>query len=195
MTIWFTSDPHFGHARICELSGRPFASVDEMNDALVDNWNSRVRPSDWVFALGDMCLGTFSESVKQLARLNGIRVLLPGNHDRVSSLYHGSEAKKREWHDAYTSAGFFVSGEILEMTTLFPEIGKVKLSHFPYAGDSHDEERFKEARPVDDGSWLLHGHVHEAWKVNGRQINVGVDVWDYAPVARETLLEIMMEAA
>ena len=65
--------------------------------------------------------------------------------------------------------------------------------HFPYEGDSHDEDRFTRWRPVDDGAWLLHGHVHTSWQVNGRQINVGVDVWDYAPVS-EAALAALIEA-
>ena len=44
--------------------------------------------------------------------------------------------------------------------------------------------RYIEHRPDDDGGWLLHGHVHEKWRQNGRQINVGVDAWNFAPGQR-----------
>lgn len=67
-------------------------------------------------------------------------------------------------------------------------------SHYPYAGDSQDgPDRYTERRPADEGGWLLHGHVHHQWRVNGRQINVGVDVWDFAPVSAETLLGIIAD--
>ena len=66
---------------------------------------------------------------------------------------------------------------------------RVLLSHFPYAGDSHDEDRYAQFRLRDEGIPLLHGHEsfrerrtkHGTW-----HINVGVDWWDYAPVAAET---------
>lgn len=48
-------------------------------------------------------------------------------------------------------------------------------------------DRYREERPADEGRWLLHGHVHERWRQRGRQINVGVDVWDYAPVSLEAI--------
>jgi calcineurin-like phosphoesterase family protein len=63
--------------------------------------------------------------------------------------------------------------------------------HFPYRGDSHDQDRYVEHRPVDEGAWLLHGHVHERWRVLDRMINVGVDVWDYRPVSEATLADLI----
>ena len=63
--------------------------------------------------------------------------------------------------------------------------------HFPYEGDSHDHDRYPDHRPLDDGEWLLHGHVHQRWRVRGRMINVGVDVWDYAPVPEDELVALL----
>lgn len=57
MTVWFTADQHFGHARLLELSvarGAAFPTVAEMNARLVHNWNSVVRPDDTVWVLGDV---------------------------------------------------------------------------------------------------------------------------------------------
>jgi len=64
---------------------------------------------------------------------------------------------------------------------------------FPYRGDCYDHDRYVSHRPADAGAWLLHGHVHERWKVRERMINVGVDVWDYAPVAERALAELIAE--
>src|ERR1017187_8378616 len=63
MATWFTADQHFGHKRIIELSGRPFGSVEEMNEAVVDRWNAVVAPDDLVWVLGDFALGRIGESV------------------------------------------------------------------------------------------------------------------------------------
>jgi hypothetical protein len=62
---------------------------------------------------------------------------------------------------------------------------------FPYRGDSYDEDRFVDARPVDRGGWLLHEHVHKRWRVQDRMINVGVDAWHQAPVSRAELIGLI----
>ena len=69
----------------------------------------------------------------------------------------------------------------------------VRACHFPYHGDSRDEQRFDHHRPIDDGGVLLHGHVHTRWRVEGRQINLGCDVWDYRPVAEDELEPVVTQ--
>lgn len=78
MTIFFTGCTHFDHANILKLANRPFASVEEMNEALVERWNAKVRPTDTVFHLGDVSWGGMS---KWVPRLYGRKVLIRGNHD------------------------------------------------------------------------------------------------------------------
>ena len=58
METFFTSDHHFGHRRIIDYCGRPYAHVDEMDEALIANWNARVGHSDVVYHLGDFTLKT-----------------------------------------------------------------------------------------------------------------------------------------
>ena len=73
----------------------------------------------------------------------------------------------------------------------------VKLHHMPYLNAYEDTTHAgwlkPEHYPVDDGRWLIHGHVHGLWRQKGRMINVGVDVWNYRPVAAETLLQMIEE--
>ena len=58
----------------------------------------------------------------------------------------------------------------------YEELGKfLTYSHYPYVGDSRDKDRFTGMRPMDTGGYLVHGHVHEKWRTNGRMFNVGVD--------------------
>lgn len=68
--VFFTSDTHFFHARIIKHAGRPFGSVDEMNDTLIRNWNRIVPKDGFVFHLGDFCLGTVYEWNSILDQLN-----------------------------------------------------------------------------------------------------------------------------
>lgn len=188
MEIFYTSDMHFGHVRICELANRPFDSVDEMNQAMIDNWNGLVRENDYVIVTGDACMGQIAESLSLINRLNGSKILVLGNHDRPHPSNNKKEAKRAHWHAEYSKYFDHIGMEYDATIADVP----VRYCHFPVTGDSHDEDRFVEYRPeIPDGGWLIHGHVHEAWRVNGRQINVGVDVWDFAPVHIDTIAEII----
>lgn len=82
---WFTSDTHFYHENILkyESDARPFATVEEMNETLIERWNSRVKPKDNVYHLGDFCFGGV-QNVSIAARLNGSKRLVLGNHDKYA---------------------------------------------------------------------------------------------------------------
>lgn len=179
--IWFTSDPHYHHKKVIGFCGRPFATVEEMNEALIERWNECVRPEDTVYVLGDFCFGGAGKQSEILKRLNGYKILIKGNHDERAHkmLKYGFD----EVH--------------YEMLTHIPGLGKVRLSHYPYGPTNIFwrllfwwkgwDLRHLDWRPKDTGDVLLHGHVHTVWKVKGRQINVGVDCWDYRPVSVDTI--------
>ena len=67
----------------------------------------------------------------------------------------------------------------------------VLLHHFPYRNEADPNQKHFAHRPVDQGRWLIHGHVHDRWKVIKKQINVSVEVWDFSPVAIETLAQLI----
>ena len=188
MRIFYTADLHLGHARINELSGRPFSSVEAMNAALIKRWNSRVEPDDHVYVLGDVCMGRLDESLALIKLLHGRKLLVVGNHDRpfTDDAVKRQAASKRYFDAGFDAIGYQWLGQTLRNSQ------RVLLCHFPYQGDSHDVDRYVDRRPPDDGkTWLLHGHVHEAWRQRGRQINVGVDAWAGAPVPQETIIEMI----
>lgn len=191
MARWFTSDLHLGHTNIIEYCGRPFHSVGEMNAAIVSRWNEAVASDDEVWVLGDVAMGRMDETLQLVGELAGRKTLLTGNHDRCWAGKPGVRRERvSEWRGHYYRAGFdtIVDG-CVDLT-----IGgfDVRACHFPYRGDSQDHDRYVEHRPVDDGvSWLLHGHVHESWRVADRMINVGVDVWGFRPVAESELVDLI----
>jgi calcineurin-like phosphoesterase family protein len=85
---FFTSDSHFGHKNILEYEkdARPFKTIEEMNEKLIDNWNSVVGVKDIVYHLGDFAFG--QRNINIAGRLNGRKKLVMGNHDNYpSSLY------------------------------------------------------------------------------------------------------------
>jgi calcineurin-like phosphoesterase family protein len=175
VTTWFTSDEHYGHRNIIEYSGRPFANVDEMTRELIARHNAAVSKDDEVWHLGDFSLD--ERLVPQiLPQLKGRHRLVVGNHDRCHPCHKKSNGATRR----YLLYGF-------ETVSFQVHMGPWLLNHLPYVGDSSHEARYPEWRPKDDGRWLLHGHVHELWKVRDRMINVGVDQWDYRPVALNEL--------
>ena len=85
-SVFLVSDTHFGHMGVCRFTRndgvtklRPYDSPEEMDEAMVRAWNERVKPTDKVYHLGDVVINR--KSLKTLARLNGDKVLIRGNHD------------------------------------------------------------------------------------------------------------------
>jgi calcineurin-like phosphoesterase family protein len=81
MTTFFFSDPHFGHYNIIEYQSRPFQTTEDMDAAMIENWNRVVTPGDHVFLLGDVSLHEPEKTYEILHRFNGTITLVLGNHD------------------------------------------------------------------------------------------------------------------
>jgi calcineurin-like phosphoesterase family protein len=192
--IYFTSDLHFWHANIIKFCNRPFSSVEDMNEAMVRNWNAVVQPEDTVYCLGDVAMA-FRSIELYSQRLNGTKYLVPGNHDFCHS-YHkkGRNLKNRqEWVAKYEALGWKV---LPEQTTLeIPGVATVNLCHHPYIMIGPGDDKYENWRPKDDGRWLICGHVHEKWKVVGRMINIGVDQWNFKPVSIEEVKNIICSSS
>ncbi len=187
MTRWWTSDQHFGHENIIRYCARPFANSDEMSEAMVERWNDVVADSDEVWMLGDLVMNQLPKRLKDhVARLKGHKILVPGNHDACWQ-HHRKGPKQKEVY--YRLGGI---AEILDdpAPVSLADVD-VLVNHFPYRNDSHHDQRYQQYRPEDTGGWLLHGHIHEKWRQNDRQINVGVDAWDFAPVDDDTLADLI----
>ena len=176
--IFFTSDSHFGHSNIIQFCNRPFANVEEMNEALIENWNSVVGPDDIVFHLGDFAWGGSQVWNSILDRLNGHIYLSVGNHD------------EKNMRPGYMSKFAHVSYQMhinIENTSIY-------LNHYPfltYGGIYRSE-------PV----WQLFGHVHsrnglsgaDTWRLGcllPTQYDVGVDNNNYTPVSFDKVKEII----
>lgn len=189
MTNYFTSDTHFGHARIIELCNRPFRDISHMDEMLIHNWNITVSPEDTVYHLGDVALGSWERWDNILTRLNGYKILVVGNHDRIfgeNSVKHQERFRPlyEGWFDVVASVGSIVI-----------DGHHVMLSHFPYDGDSHGEDRYSEYRLLDQGYPLIHGHTHDPnqWftlsKKGTPMFHVGVDAHNYRPVHEDVITD------
>lgn len=188
MTTWYTSDLHLGHANIVKFCDRPWDTVDQMNEGIVQRWNNVVAPDDEVYVLGDLALGKLDDSLAVAARLNGQKYLVPGNHDRC---WYGNKRVRIRDVERYEEAGFQVLAE--KTFHCMADGTFALLCHFPYTLDERHGSKHAEHHPEDNGSWLLHGHTHSERILSDhpRQIHVGMDAWDYTPVDEEWILELI----
>jgi calcineurin-like phosphoesterase family protein len=159
MTVFFTSDSHFGDHRTLNIWKRPFASAAEMDAALAAAWNEAVGPGDEVWHLGDFARRP-ADVPALLARLHGVKHLVRGNNDPPATL---------------AAAGW---GSVQDYAEIELEGRRLVLCHYP----------FRSWNGQHKGAIDLHGHSHGRLKPLPRQIDVGVDVWGWRPVRLAELL-------
>ena len=180
--IYFTADTHLSHINIAGPSiskwkdgFRSFESIHQMNKTITDNWNSVVTPDDIVYHLGDF---SFDKISKFTPFLNGTIILIRGNHDRSSNL-------KGCGMQVFQNLDFEYNGL------------KFKLNHRPIYSDITDVDPrdigFTPDIDLDDYDYVLCGHIHFHWKRMQKNINVGVDVWDYTPVSIDTIINLIKD--
>jgi calcineurin-like phosphoesterase family protein len=162
VAVFFTSDTHFGHAGALGFFVRPFDSVAAMDRALIENWNATAAPGDTVWHLGDFALRRSPAQMAEiLAALNGEKHLVFGNND--------TEATK-------ALAGWASVAPYAEL-----ELDGVRLvlCHYP----------FRSWNGQGKGALDLHGHSHGRLAPLPRQVDVGVDAWDFRPTTLPRILE------
>lgn len=172
---FYVADTHFGHDLMLTHPGRPFASVEAMDEALIAAWNAVVGPNDLVYHLGDFAMGLGNEDrVRSIfARLNGSKMLVLGNHDYV---------KPNRIHATLAKLDWFVSPTTSLETT--DEGHRVYLSHYAH----------RVWPGCHKGSFHFFGHSHGNLPPQGRSRDVGVDCADvgYAPRSFKQLTEGMI---
>lgn len=192
--IWFTSDTHFYHTNVIKYCNRPFKDVEEMNAMMVIRWNEVVKPEDEIYHLGDFSMAWRPVEIFT-PQLNGKKYLIPGNHDFIHTVHPKSKHKDNQdkWIARYAELGWTILPEFYDQIGMFGM--NINMCHMPYAGDhvadKTGEIRYPEHRPKDDGKWLLHGHVHQLWRIKNRMINVGVDVNNFYPLSLKDIRHII----
>ena len=160
--IFVTSDTHFNHGRIIEYCDRPFVTVEEMNEALVENWNRVVGKDDVVYHCGDFAMGGAAEIGSFVKRLNGRIKLIKGNHDR----YGSSRLRDCGFAEVYDRPIIIQDYLILSHAPMDTMVGR-ELPFFNIYGHVHDDSRY--ATMAFSGACVC------------------VERWNYAPVSLEDL--------
>lgn len=164
--IWFVSDTHFFHSNILKFTGddgkrvRPeFSSTEEMNEHMVERWNSVVKPGDKVYHLGDVSFRYDRPFRELMARLQGQKRLILGNHDIIKGTTLTDYFKK------------------VSLWRLFKD-EEFLCTHIPCRLDQLRKARVN-----------VHGHIHQNIMDDPRYINLCVEHHDYTPRSMEWIKE------
>ena len=160
MQRWIISDMHFGHKNIITLEQRPFSSVEEMDEVIINNWNSVVKEEETVYVLGDVSFYNKEKTKEIINNLKGYKILIMGNHDTP---------KTRNW---WLDVGF---DEVIE----YPII----LDNFYIL--SHDIQYL----PEESVYVNIHGHTHSKSINKYFYVNVCVENIDYRPISFDKIKE------
>ncbi len=168
--IFFTADLHIGHKNIIKLCQRPFASLEEMDETLISNWNHVVTNGDTVYIIGDLMFRTQAHPVNVLKRLKGKKHLIVGNHDKT-------------WLNKISADDYFKSIE--RYSEISDGKRKLALCHYPMMSWGG----------IGKGSCLVHGHIHNNrdaayWPLLAsmdQALNASVEINQYQPVSFEQL--------
>lgn len=166
MKTFFTSDTHFDHKNIIKYTNRPFSSIDEMNQVMIENWNKKVTNKDNVYILGDFAFADREKTLSILNQLNGNKFMIRGNHDRI--------LKHLEIRDKFIWVKDYYRLQLDDKTII--------LCHYPFA--IWDKSHY--------GSINLYGHVHNTsglFKLSENQYNVGVDINNFEPCTLEEIIK------
>jgi calcineurin-like phosphoesterase family protein len=179
-SVFLISDTHFGHLGVCKFTRsdgvtklRPWDSPEEMDEAMIKSWNERVKPTDKIYHLGDVVINR--RALSTLARLNGDKVLIRGNHD----IFRDDEYREyfRELRSYHVMNGMILSHIPLHEASL----GRFGTN---IHGHLH-ANRVKKACGVD----VQTGEVLYSDEIDVRYHNVCVEMTDFAPILFEDVLK------
>ncbi len=170
--LFFTSDHHFGHENIIRFCNRPFSNVQEMNEALIQRWNEKIKPKDVVYHLGDFGL-TYKENLATiLDQLNGKIHLIAGNHEGSAIQNKNRFEWIKDYHELKVKDPDCSNG-----------VQRIILFHYAmrvWRGDAR-------------GNWHLYGHSHGNLPdlADRLSFDVGVDNHDFYPLSYAEVKAIM----
>ena len=171
----FTADEHWYHKHIDEYCDRKLGSPKQMNQALIKYHNDVVGKDGTVWHIGDLAMlsqGMEFHVERIVRKLNGTHHLVLGNHDEFKPFNY----VRMGFASVHTSMWFERDGYTFVL--------------------AHDPSIYTIVQTMGPKTYQLCGHIHNLFQhllPEKRIINVGVDVWDYAPVSLKTILALIKE--
>lgn len=170
--IYFSSDHHHFHKNIIRYDNRPFDSLEEMTETIIDSHNRIVKENDDYYFLGDFSFGSSEQTNSLLKRMNGNKYFIKGNHDNKDII------------KSYKRSGIYLGyGDEIKI-----EDQKITICHYAHRVWNGNNR----------GSWMLYGHSHGSLEhdVWGKSMDVGVMTsWNlfknWEPISFEQIKEIM----
>lgn len=184
--VFFTSDWHIGHGNCLKFDNRPFENINEMHKTLVANFNKQVPTDGITYFLGDMVLSNIEVTKCVIDQLNGLKILIRGNHDKgIETCYNAG------FDVVMNSSSLNIGGELVTLTHC-PLKGLYREDTTTMKGRTegenwHGENRHPDFSIENFGQFHLHGHIHspnkgQSQKILDRQYDVGCVGNNYRPV-------------
>lgn len=182
---YYIADTHFDHKNIIAFDNRPFFTLTEMNNTLIENWNNKVSKTDTVFILGDFCWSKEDRWIEILSQLQGSKVLIQGNHD----LKQMSATLKHKFQDIVAYKEITDNGR------------KVIMSHYPipfYKSDynnkvyhlyGHVHNTVEEKYLQELKQQILKTDIRETGRHTGQYFNCWCGFYNYTPVRLDEILD------
>lgn len=191
---FYTADLHLFHEAVASMRG--FSSTTAHDSHIIDAIVANVFPGDRLIVLGDLCRGEdeVEQTLDVLAEARKVTGaewhLVSGNHDMTHPLHR----KWRDWVPTYSR----VFDTITPADSCVLAKTRCVVNHLPYTGDHVAEDRYMMWRQVDTGHPIIHGHTHATTPLSRSaagtiQVCVSVDAWDFAPVAKQELGQLVSE--
>jgi calcineurin-like phosphoesterase family protein len=174
MAVYFTSDPHFGHADVIHYCNRPFANTEEMDHEIISRWNEMVQPEDTIYCLGDWCFAKGFKSIGHAAKAYRQRIncqniiLIWGNHDKKGR-------KDKRFQEQFNGCY-----DLLEI-----KVGEQRIVLCHYAMRLWNKSH--------RGAYHLYGHSHGSLPDDptSRSFDCGVDCNDFRPFSMDQVTLLM----
>ena len=173
--IFYTSDLHLGHTNIIKHSNRPFNTIEEMDEYLINMWNNVVQNTDTVYIIGDLIFRAQTDHIEEyLNKLKGHKHLIVGNHDRP-----WLNKPNKNYHRFFESVSPLLYAPNKSYSTV--------MCHYPMMTWP------KENR----GAYMVYGHIHNNihdwfWPIIAQKdnmLNAGTDVNNYMPVTLDQMIQ------
>lgn len=174
--IYFTSDYHFCHNKDFLYEPRGFDSIEEMNECIIKNHNTIIKPEDDVYFLGDFMLCDDQHGLECIEKLNGKIHVILGNHDTDNRI------------KLYQTCDNIV--EITVATRLRYKKFHFLLTHYPSFTGNLQKESLRQM------TLNLYGHTHQKTNFFDDYFfmyHVGVDSHNCYPVSIEDIIKEMKE--